>query len=154
MNTKYYMAYGSNLNVTQMAQRCREAQIAGYGTLQGWRLLFRGSKTGAYLTIEPEEGSTVPVGVWEITAEDERALDHYEGFPTFYYKRTIPVIMQSYRNEPPREVDAMAYIMHEDRPLGCPTWLYVATCVQGYIDFRFEIETLQEAVERARKEAN
>ena len=52
---KYYLAYGSNLNVTQMEWRCPRAKIAGYGTLQDWQLLFRGSGTGAYLTIEPCE---------------------------------------------------------------------------------------------------
>ena len=74
---KYYIAYGSNLNVNQMFYRCPTARIIGTAMLDGWELLFKGSKTGSYLTIEEKEGSCVPVGIWEIRSEDEAALDRY-----------------------------------------------------------------------------
>ena len=64
MPKRYYIAYGSNLNVEQMKHRCPDARVVGTATLEGWTLLFRGSKTGSYLTIEPKEGSSVPVAVW------------------------------------------------------------------------------------------
>ena len=86
---RYYIAYGSNLNVSQMQMRCPNATILGTANLKGWELLFKGSKTGSYLTIEECEGGTVPVVIWEVTAADEAALDRYEGFPTFYYKRDM-----------------------------------------------------------------
>lgn len=154
MTKKYYIAYGSNLNIDQMEWRCPDARIAGHGTLHNWQLRFRGSGTGAYLTIEPCEGAKVQVGVWEISPEDEKHLDRYEGFPTFYYKRTIPMVLHSYRpGEKPRTIEAMVYIMRQDRPLGRPSGAYVATCAQGYIDFQLDMKALQEAVSRARKEA-
>ena len=83
---RYYIAYGSNLNVQQMRWRCPGARIIGTSELKNYRLLFKGSKTGSYLTIEPEVGCTVPVAVWEVTDQDELALDRYEGYPSFYYK--------------------------------------------------------------------
>ena len=49
---KYYLAYGSNLNIPQMQYRCPEARIVGTAVIEGYRLLFNGSKTGSYLTIE------------------------------------------------------------------------------------------------------
>ena len=49
---RYYIAYGSNLNVRQMRMRCPHATILGTANLKGWELLFKGSKTGSYLTIE------------------------------------------------------------------------------------------------------
>ena len=67
MNRKYYLAYGSNLNEEQMAWRCPTASVVGVADLNDWRLLFRGSKTGSYLTIEPCEGHTIPVAIWSIT---------------------------------------------------------------------------------------
>ncbi len=54
--------------------------------IEGYRLLFKGSRTGSYLTIEPQEARSVPVAAWA-TEEDEAALDRYEGFPTFITKR-------------------------------------------------------------------
>ena len=58
---RYYIAYGSNLNVPQMRMRCPHATILGTANLKGWELLFKGSKTGSYLTIEECAGGTVPV---------------------------------------------------------------------------------------------
>ena len=47
----YYLAYGSNLNVNQMKRRCPRAKIVGSTIIDDYRLMFKGSKTGAYLTI-------------------------------------------------------------------------------------------------------
>ena len=76
MNEKrYYIAYGSNLNVRQMRMRCPHATILGTANLKDWELLFKGSRTGSYLTIEECENGTVPVVIWEVTVADEAALD-------------------------------------------------------------------------------
>ena len=93
MNKRYYIAYGSNLNIYQMRFRCPTARIIGTAVIPNYELLFKGSKTGSYLTIEPKKGSSVPVAVWETTGQDEAALDRYEGYPTFYYKKelTLPI---------------------------------------------------------------
>ena len=85
MEKRYYIAYGSNLNVRQMRMRCPSARIIGTSEIPDYELLFKGSKTGSYLTIEECGDGTVPVVIWEVTESDEAALDRYEGFPTFYY---------------------------------------------------------------------
>lgn len=59
----YYLAYGSNLNIRQMALRCPTAKPVGTAVIKDYELLFKGSKTGAYLTIEPKVGAEVPVAV-------------------------------------------------------------------------------------------
>lgn len=87
MEKRYYIAYGSNLNIRQMKMRCPSARIIGTAEIPDYELLFKGSKTGSYLTVEPKAGESVPVAVWETTAEDEEALDRYEGFPTFITKQ-------------------------------------------------------------------
>ena len=85
MNEKrYYIAYGSNLNVRQMRMRCPHATILGTANLKDWELLFKGSRTGSYLTIEECEKVTVHVLIWDETAPDEPALDRYEVFTTLY----------------------------------------------------------------------
>ena len=61
---KFYLAYGSNLNVKQMQFRCSDARIVGTAEIPNYQLLFKGSKTGSYLTIEPKQGCTVPAAVW------------------------------------------------------------------------------------------
>ena len=77
---KYYLAYGSNLNIKQMQMRCPGAKPVGTMVLDGYELLFKGSKTGSYLTIEKKKGGKVPVGIWQVSEQHEKALDRYEGF--------------------------------------------------------------------------
>ena len=150
---KYYLAYGSNLNIMQMRYRCPTAEIAGIATLEDYRLLFRGSQTGAYLTVEPCKGSTVPVGVWEITRADEWSLDRYEGYPSFYYKSTIPVTLHSEALDlDDREIEALIYIMHEARPLGIPSQDYLTVCGRGYLDWGFDFTPLEDALSFVRRE--
>ena len=81
MEKRYYIAYGSNLNVRQMRRRCPSARIIGTSALKDYELLFKGSKTGSYLTIEKCETGKVPIVIWEVTAQDEKALARYEGYP-------------------------------------------------------------------------
>ena len=71
---RYYLAYGSNLNINQMRFRCPTARLIGTSVIKDYGLLFRGSKTGSYLTIELKQGASVPVAVWTIEKEDEDAL--------------------------------------------------------------------------------
>ena len=148
---RYYIAYGSNLNVGQMRMRCPHATILGTANLKGWELLFKGSKTGSYLTIEKSEGGTVPVVIWEVTATDEAALYRYEGFPNFYYKRDIKLQYKGIRTGKRRTVTAFAYIMHEDRPIGIPSNFYMRTCLEGYDTFCFDQNILVDAYSKCRE---
>lgn len=126
---KLYVAYGSNLNKRQMRYRCPNAVPFTTGILENYELLFKGSRTGSYATVEPCQGASVPVVLWTISESDERALDRYEGFPTFYYKKNVTVRTDA------GLIEAMVYVMHENRPLGIPSEHYVDVCLEGYDDF-------------------
>lgn len=145
MEKRYYIAYGSNLNIPQMRMRCPSARIIGTSEIKDYQLLFKGSKTGSYLTIEPKEGYSVPVAAWSVTEEDELALDRYEGFPAFYYKKEMELPIKGIRSGKVRKRKVFVYIMHENRPLGLPTNFYLATCLQGYRSFGFDKEVLAQA---------
>ena len=146
---RYYLAYGSNLNIAQMQFRCPDATVAGTAVIPDYELLFKGSLTGAYLTIEPKQGAHVPVGVWEVSLADELRLDRYEGFPSFYYKKEIRIPVVDIRTGKTRQHDAFVYIMHEDRKLGVPTDMYVRTCIEGYRDFGFDTAFLFDAYDKS-----
>lgn len=60
---KYYIAYGSNLNIHEMRERCPGARIFGTAVLENYQLLVKRGDSGAYFTIEPRMGSAVSVGV-------------------------------------------------------------------------------------------
>lgn len=146
---KYYVAYGSNLNVRQMKMRCPGATILGTAKLKDYELLFKGSKTGSYLTIEQKKGSTVPVAIWEVTESDEKSLDRYEGYPIFYYKKKMKLQYKGIRTGKRRTVDAFVYIMNEENPIGVPSIYYMKTCIDGYDTFYFDKNILINAYKKS-----
>lgn len=83
-NKKYYIAYGSNLSVEQMADRCPDAKIVGQAVLAGWELLFRGCAT-----IAPNLKKNTPVLVWEISERDEGNL-FFGFFLKLLWERVVP----------------------------------------------------------------
>lgn len=154
MSKRYYIAYGSNLNIPQMRMRCPGARIIGTSVIEDYQLLFKGSKTGSYLTIEPMEGAEVPVVIWEVTESDEKALDRYEGYPNFYYKKEMTLDIKGIRTGKVRRRDAFVYIMHEERELGIPSWYYVNTCLDGYRAFGFDEKYLFDAIRISRRDTH
>ncbi len=137
--TKLYVAYGSNLNLAQMAKRCPRAKVVGCGVLKDYQLTFQ-----RVATIEPQIGAETPVGVWEITPSDEQKLDIYEGYPNYYRKETVKV------NLPNRTVDAMVYIMNSGEPQ-LPPEGYYRTIEEGYNDVGLDIKFLQAALDDTEK---
>lgn len=139
MENKLYVAYGSNLNLAQMARRCPTAKVVGIGKLKEYQLTFRG-----VATIEPVSGAETPVGVWEITPKDEMALDRYEGYPHLYRKETVTVEM------PNGAVEAMVYIMNSGKP-SMPYQEYYNTILKGYEDVGLDTKYLQAALDDTQK---
>lgn len=144
---KYYFAYGSNLNLEQMSWRCPTARPVGVATLDDWQLVFKGSLSGFYLTIEPHKGSAVPLGVWEIDERSERSLDRYEGYPDFYTKTKLSLPMRDMDGTPLGMITGLIYIMNTKNPYGIPSRRYIHTCVEGYRDFGFDVQIMNEALD-------
>lgn len=138
---RYYLAYGSNLNLLQMKYRCKGAVPVGTTILNNYRLVFKGSGDSyAYLTIEPYEGSYVPLGIFEISFFNELSLDKYEGYPRAYRKEYKIVNISG------KEVQALIYVMNEGFDYNIPSIDYLLTCVQGYNDFGFNPDILDNAL--------
>ena len=146
MKTKLYLAYGSNLNLEQMAQRCKNAKIAGTAELSGYRLLFRGRPHNAHATIERSEGGNVPVLLWKVSVRDEALLDRYEGYPYYYDKVQIPVELDG------KTVSAMAYVMQPGFECNNPSSVYLHTVRDGYQAAGFDQAVLDQALEDTRQE--
>ena len=118
---KIYIAYGSNLNHRQMAERCPEASYLGSTILKDWRLLFK-----SVATIERKIGKNVPVGIFQITDQCEKALDIYEDYPQLYYKKELEVLLDG------KQVTAMTYIMVAKYGIAPPSEKYFSVISEGY----------------------
>lgn len=138
--TKIYAAYGSNLNHAQMRGRCPDAKYLGSAMLQNQNLLFCGQPDHSFATIKTMAGKEVPIGLWEISARDEKSLDRYEGYPHFYHKTVLPVTLDG------EEVHAMVYIMDLAMPAGLPSVMYYDIVEKGYRDCGLDTVYLREAL--------
>ena len=122
MNTrKYYLAYGMNTNIRQMAQRCPAAQSLGKVKLHGHKLAFK-----TFCDAVKSPGDVMECALWSITDDCERALDALEGFPDFYGKKEVTVY---YRNQP---IKAMIYFMTDYYTGGYPSESYLSMVIEGY----------------------
>lgn len=85
-----YAAYGSNLDPRQMLQRAPHSPHLGTGWLRGWRLTFGGEDIGwegAVATLAEDVGASVFVSIYDLTKQDEAALDEWEGVTTDLYRK-------------------------------------------------------------------
>ncbi len=139
---RLYMAYGSNINLDQMAYRCPTAGPVATAVLKDYALLFRGGRRGGVATIEPQKGAAVPVLLWAIKPEDELSLDHYEGFPGFYGKQMMEVELGG------KTVSAMAYVMTPGHAADRPTSYYLNVIAEGYAQAGFNLGVIAAAVKR------
>lgn len=116
-----YFAYGSNLCVRQMAQRCPGAVDPRPATLadHDWLINERG-----VATVEPFDGSEVHGVLWRLTDHDLATLDSAEGVPVRYRRDRMTV----HTDDGPAE--AWVYIDHRVEP-GPPRPGYLERIIDG-----------------------
>lgn len=140
---KLYAAYGSNLNLEQMKLRCPTATVVGSAVLEHYELLFRGSSDSAVATVEPREGASVPILLWDIQSMDEKALDRYEGYPRLYGKETMTLSLGD------QQAEAMVYVMTPGHEPGLPSEHYYDVIARGYQSAGFDLSVLEAGVKRS-----
>lgn len=134
---RFYFAYGSNCNLEQMASRCPGATTVGVATLRNYTLLFNG-----VASISRKNGSEVKGVLWEITQQCERSLDRYEGFPSFYEKKSITVYTDG-----DTTIKAMVYVMTSEHNYpALPTSRYYEGIKTGFLQNGIPADALEDAL--------
>ena len=124
-----YIAYGANLNKSNMRHRCPKAVSIGSSKIKDYKLIFNN-----VASIVKSPGDYVEVGLWKITNICEKSLDRFEGYPSLYRKESLE--------------QGMVYIMnHEGRAV--PNKSYFDTIAQGYRDFELDASYLDKALMEA-----
>jgi gamma-glutamylcyclotransferase (GGCT)/AIG2-like uncharacterized protein YtfP len=137
-----YFAYGSNLDLMQMAQRCPGAKVIGVAQLADHRICFprRSPVRGcAVASIEPHPGEIIWGVIYELDTDDLKRLDAREGYDPInlgavnrYERKDIVV-----QRKPGENVDAVAYVaLREDNP-GRPSVDYMKHIIDGAVEHAF-----------------
>ena len=148
MSNPSFAAYGAGLNRGEMAKHCPTAKLLGTTELKNFRLVFRGSNACAIATIEKIKGSSVPALLWEISPQDEAALDRWIGVPELYRKATIKVRRDG------TLVDALIFILNSGKPQNKPSAFYYSTLLEGYRAAGFNADILKTAVQEGDPDAS
>ncbi len=116
-----YFAYGSNLSVGQMAQRCPDAGNPRRAVLadHDWLINQRG-----VATVEPFDGTQVHGVVWDVSDYDLTHLDRAESVPAHYRRDHMTVQTEDGPS------DAWVYIDHRVNP-GPPRPGYLERIIDG-----------------------
>lgn len=134
-----YISYGSNMNLEQMAYRCPNSKVVCNGKLKGFQLIFN---YHADVIETNNENDFVPVVVWDIDSKDWTMLDMYEGYPSYYVKETVNVILENGETE-----KAIVYVMADNRKGICRPSKDYFECIEiGYIENGIDVEYLYKAL--------
>ena len=132
-----YIAYGSNINLKQMAYRCPNSKVVGRSEIKGYELEFRG-----VATIVPKENASVPVLIWELDERDLPTLNRYEGWPRLYRQEKMSFELDG------KSYKGMAYLMNRGE-ISPPSQQYYNTILQGYRENGLDESFLQKALENS-----
>ena len=152
-----YLAYGSNLCIGRMLERCPSAIPVARVLLNDYRLVFMENNTKRIVAnIVEEKGKSVYAVIYDIDDKEVPNLDRAEGFPYVYKKK--------YFNMSVNGIDstATAYVMDltfmniktlamVDRAYGKPDREYLRYIEDGYEDFVFPERYLIEALDYSKK---
>ncbi len=142
-NSDLYVAYGSNINVKQMNERCLNPKLLGSANLEDFSLTFKGKVKGV-ATIEEQKGSVVPTLIWKLDQLNESALDMYEGFPRAYRKENINFKLDGL------DYEGIVYLNNSDNYM-TPANEYYGKILKGYEDAGFDINILNNAVKEVKE---
>ena len=148
MSSRLFAAYGFGLNRAEMAKHCPTAKLIGSAELKNYRLSFRGNKASAVATIERAKSGSVAALLWEISPQDEIALERWIGVPELYRKSTIKVRRDG------TLVETLIYILISGKPQNKPSAFYYSTLLEGYKAAGFDAEILKAAVQEGDPDAS
>lgn len=136
-----YFAYGSNMDLTQMNNRCPGGyEVSDKGELDGWRLII--NRRG-YANIIPDKNSKVFGLILNLSPSCLLSLDKYEGYPNVYNRKQLPVKTQD------ASVDSWVYVDEKATTQGRPYNKYLeriiiaARALQLPEDYISQLESFQ-----------
>jgi gamma-glutamylcyclotransferase len=126
--TRYYFAYGSNMNHEQMKKRCPNSRFIKSAYIKGYKFVYDGYSTkweGAVANIISDKHSIVWGGLFEIDDSCLTNLDRCEGYPKVYNREIL-----KFKDREGNKNEAWVYF-REPQQEGEPLDTYVSTILEG-----------------------
>lgn len=133
-----YFAYGSNMSLAQMRERCPAHERVGIAKLSGYALCFPRSspiRLCGVAGIEERGSSEVWGVVYRLNAIDLATLDKREGYDAAaafqinrYNRREVTVLLEG---DPSRPAACLVYLARSEPGVHVPSSAYLGTMVEG-----------------------
>ena len=111
-----YFAYGSNMDVEAMAQRCPRSRPIGLGRLARHRITLLPE---GFANVLRDPRRQVHGVIWDLALADVRALDAYEDVGSGLYRKVIQPVLRAQGGP----VQALVYIGRGEGGLPVPGYL-------------------------------
>ncbi len=120
----FYFAYGSNMSLARMIERCGQDNFVDLGKAQlpGYSFYFYGR---GHANIRPMASQTIEGVLFQIKDSCLKSLDQVEGYPNTYQRQAVKI---NWKNT---NVLAQAYIVEKDQTVGTPTVEYYQIVLSG-----------------------
>ena len=129
-----YFAYGSNMCIRQMNERCPNNSKIGIGQLSGYRWII---STRGYANVVKSSNDDVWGVIYEISIQDEAKLDGYEGVSTkCYLKENLDILIDR------RIKNCLTYV-DPITEIGIPSYTYSNTINEGILDSKLPEEYVE-----------
>jgi len=125
-----YFAYGSNMNPTQMGERCPAAIALGVVILRGWDIAINERGVATIFPADGDESVVMEGVLWSVTDSCLETLDYYEGVRSGVYRREEVRIVTA-----DQDVEAVAYVASSSGH-GDPRPGYLETVLEGADHFK------------------
>ena len=129
-----YFAYGSNMCIRQMNERCPDNSKIGIGQLSGYRWII---STRGYANVVKSPDDDVWGVIYEISIQDEAKLDGYEGVSTkCYLKENLDILID-------RKIKNCLTYVDPITEIGIPSYTYSNTINEGVLDSKLPEEYVE-----------
>ncbi len=135
----YYFAYGANLNLAGMENRCPGYKKVEAALLHNYKLVFRG-----VADVVPASGDAVMGALYLLNQEHFKALDRFEGFPNLYIRKVVEVETLS-----GKKLQAVIYIMTKKSKPRPPSDFYLSAIIKGLQQWNLSESYQYELIEQA-----
>ena len=136
-NGLFYFAYGSNMSLERMTERCGKENFVDLGKAQlpGYSFYFYGR---GHANIRPMASQTIEGVLFQIQDSCLKSLDQVEGYPNTYQRQAVKV------NWKDTNVLAQAYIVEKDQTVGTPTAEYYQIVLSGAQEHNLSASYIQQ----------
>lgn len=141
--THLYFAYGSNLDLQQMRERCPLSRFAGAAVLENHRLSFGGFSArwgGPVATLIQRRGDMTMGALYRVDPSDIERLDRFEGAP-HVYRRARKVV----HDEHGRRRVAYVYVQTHEPEHRRPAPAYIKVIRRAYRELGLDLHALERA---------